>query len=211
MKALYQNNSPYFKKIGDDIKIVLGNLSALAESKTLEDKVKLTKTLGITLDFEISTLSKNEKDTLDSILLGIKNILLNYNAATILAGERVDFNASLDTLAEFQYKITSRTTETNHYNIDKSKPELVKVLLDREDITDHMIMLYGENRNWNNRTIYYKDFAKQQHIGKDLQVKWQRQNGRMDCVIVRIRDLESPFYGDLFFPSTAPSCIVNKN
>ena len=119
MKALYQNNSPYFKKIGDDIKIVLGNLSALAESKTLEDKVKLTKTLGITLDFEISTLSKNEKDTLDSILLGIKNILLNYNAATILAGERVDFNASLDALAEFQYKITSRTTETNHYNIDK--------------------------------------------------------------------------------------------
>ena len=119
MKALYQNNSPYFKKIGDDIKIVLGDLSALAESKNLEDKVKLTKTLGITLDFEISTLSKNEKNKLDSILLDIKNILLNYKAATILAGERFDFNASLDALAEFQYKITSRTTETNHYNIDK--------------------------------------------------------------------------------------------
>jgi len=119
MKALYQNNSPYFKKIGDDIKIVLGDLSVLAESKNLEDKVKLTKTLGITLDFEIPTLSKNEKDVLDSILLGIKNILLNYNAATILAGERVDFNSSLDALAEFQYKVTSRTTETNHYNIDK--------------------------------------------------------------------------------------------
>jgi hypothetical protein len=33
----------------------------------------------------------------------------------------------------------------------------------------------------------------------------------MDCVIVRIRDLESPFYGDLFFPSTTPSYMINKN
>jgi hypothetical protein len=99
----------------------------------------------------------------------------------------------------------------SYYTFDQTKPELVKVLLDREDITDHMLILYGEDRNWNNRTIYFKDFANQQHIGKDLQVKWQRQNGRMDCVIVRIRDLESPFYGDLVFPSTAQSCIVNKN
>jgi hypothetical protein len=99
----------------------------------------------------------------------------------------------------------------NHYTVDQSKPELVKVLLDREDITYQMLILYGEDRNWNNRTIYFKDFAKQHHIGKDLQVKWQRQNGRMDCVIVRIRDLESPFYGDLFFPSTTPSYMINKN
>jgi hypothetical protein len=81
------------------------------------------------------------------------------------------------------------------------KPELVRVLLDKEDITEQMQTLYGEDKNWNNRTIYFKDFATEKDIGKDLQLKWKRHNGRMDCVIIRIRDLESSFHGDLFFPT----------
>jgi hypothetical protein len=87
----------------------------------------------------------------------------------------------------------------SHYTYNQPKPELVRVLIDKEDITDNMLTLYGDDRNWNNRTIHFKDFANEQHIGKDLQLKWQRQNGRMDIVIIRIRDLESPFNGDLFF------------
>lgn len=81
------------------------------------------------------------------------------------------------------------------------KPELVKVLLDKEDITDHMLALYGEDRNWNHRTIYYKDFVTEKDIGKDIQVKWLRKNGRIDCVITRVRDLNAVFNGDLFFPN----------
>jgi hypothetical protein len=98
----------------------------------------------------------------------------------------------------------------SQYTFDQTKPELVRVLIDKEDITDHMLVLYGEDRNWNNRTIHFRDFANEHHIGKDLQVKWKRQNGRMDCLIVRIRDLESPFYGDLFYP-TKLECLSDKN
>lgn len=99
----------------------------------------------------------------------------------------------------------------SHYTFDQPKPELVRVLIDNEDITDHMLTLYGEDRNWNNRIIHFKDFAGNHHIGKDLQVKWRRENGRMDCLIVRIRDLESPFRGDLFFPNAWVSSSTNKN
>jgi hypothetical protein len=95
----------------------------------------------------------------------------------------------------------------SQFSFDQTKPELVRVLLDKEDITDHMLILYGEERNWNNRIIYFKDFANETHIGKDLQVKWKRQSGRMDCMIVRIRDLESPFRSDLFYG--VPSCTKN--
>jgi hypothetical protein len=91
----------------------------------------------------------------------------------------------------------------SRYVYAESKPELLMVLLDKEDITEQMKVLYGEDKNWNHRDIYFKDFATEKDIGKDIQVKWKRQNGRMDCVIVRIRDLESVFRGDLFFPSTS--------
>jgi len=79
----------------------------------------------------------------------------------------------------------------------ENKPELKVALLDEEDITDKIKDLYGENRDWNNNVIRYSDFLTEKDVGRILQVKWRRSNGRIESVIIRIRDINSIFYGDL--------------
>jgi hypothetical protein len=79
----------------------------------------------------------------------------------------------------------------------ENKPELKVALLDEEDITDKIRDLYGENRDWNNKVIRYSDFLTEKDVGRILQVKWRRSNGRIESVIIRIRDINSIFYGDL--------------
>lgn len=86
------------------------------------------------------------------------------------------------------------------YLCAQPKPSLERVLLDENDITERVLKLYGENRDWNNNVIKYRDFLTEKDIGKVLQVKWRRQNGRIECVIIRVRDLDLLFRGDLFFP-----------
>lgn len=70
-------------------------------------------------------------------------------------------------------------------------PELKLALLDEEDITEKLKELYGENRDWNNKVIKYSDFLEKTDVGRLLQVKWRRQNGRIETVIIRIRDINS--------------------
>lgn len=81
------------------------------------------------------------------------------------------------------------------------KPELVQATINQEDITESLKTLYGEDKDWNHRTVYYKDFLAPTDLGRDLCLKWRRKNGRVDCVITRIRDLDAPFHGDLFYHS----------
>ena len=83
----------------------------------------------------------------------------------------------------------------------EEKPELVQVTVGHDNITEQMKVLYGEDKDWNHRTIHFKDFLTEKDIGKDVYVKWQRASGRIDCVITRVRDLEAVFHGDLFHPS----------
>jgi len=79
------------------------------------------------------------------------------------------------------------------------KPELVQVTIDQEDITESVQELYGVDRDWNHRiVIRFRDFLTVKDLGRDLRLKWLRKNGRVDCVITRIRDLDAVFYGDLF-------------
>ena len=87
----------------------------------------------------------------------------------------------------------------------QTRPELVQATLDQNDITEHVLTLYGDDREWNHRTIYYKDFLTEDDIGKDLCLKWRRKNGRIDCVITRIRDLNAMFQGDLFHVTSSPA------
>jgi hypothetical protein len=81
------------------------------------------------------------------------------------------------------------------------EPELIQATIDQEDITETLKLLYGEDKDWNHRTIHYKDFLATKDLGRDLCLKWRRKNGRVDCVITRIRDLDAPFHGDLFYHS----------
>jgi hypothetical protein len=92
----------------------------------------------------------------------------------------------------------------------QSKPELVQATLDQVDITDHVLTLYGDDKEWNHRVVYYKDFLSDADVGKDLCLKWRRKNGRVDCVITRVRDLNAVFQGDLF-RSTSPLFPPAKN
>ena len=124
LKNLYKEGSPYFKEIEKGIKIeVKGtDLQRLAESKKLSDKIELAKRLGIDFSFDEKFLTDSEKKELSEALAEFQNVLLSTkDMAVILAGERVDFNATLDKLARLQYKIDKKTTEVNHYNIDKEK------------------------------------------------------------------------------------------
>ena len=124
LKNLYKEGSAYFKEIEKGIKIeVKGtDLQRLAESKKLSDKIELAKRLGIDFSFDEKFLTDSEKKELSEALAEFQNVLLSTkDMAVILAGERVDFNATLDKLARLQYKIDKKTNEVNHYNIDKEK------------------------------------------------------------------------------------------
>lgn len=81
----------------------------------------------------------------------------------------------------------------------EQKPELVQVTINQEDITESVRTLYGEDKDWNHRTIHYRDFLATKDLGRDLCLKWRRKNGRVDCVMTRIRDLDTEFHGDLFY------------
>jgi hypothetical protein len=81
----------------------------------------------------------------------------------------------------------------------EQKPELVQATIDQEDITESLKILYGEDKDWNHRTVHYRDFLTSKDLGRDLCLKWRRKNGRVDCVITRIRDLDAEFHGDLFY------------
>ncbi len=78
------------------------------------------------------------------------------------------------------------------------KPELVQATIQQEDITESVRILYGEDKDWNHRTVHYRDFLTAKDLGRDLCVKWRRKSGRVDCVMTRIRDLDAVFHGDLF-------------
>lgn len=81
------------------------------------------------------------------------------------------------------------------------KPDLVQATINQEDITESVRTLYGEDRDWNHRTVHFREFLSTKDLGKDLCLKWQRKSGRVDCVITRIRDLDAVFHGDLFIHS----------
>lgn len=80
----------------------------------------------------------------------------------------------------------------------EQKPELVQATIGSNDITQSVLTLYGEEKDWNHRVVYFKDFLTSNDLGSDLYVKWRRKNGRVDGVIIRIRDLDAVFHGDLF-------------
>lgn len=74
----------------------------------------------------------------------------------------------------------------------KTMPELVMVLLDNNDITETFKQIYEKSH-----VLFYRDFLTEKDVGKILQVKWRRHNKRMECVIIRIRDIDSRFAGNL--------------
>ena len=121
-KNLYKEGSPYFKEVGIDIHIVTKgtDLEKLVQSKKLEDKIELAKKLGVEFSFNENVLTEEERKQLSIALIDFKNVLTDSkNIAVILAGEKVDFNSTLDKLAQIQYRIDKKTTESNHFNIDK--------------------------------------------------------------------------------------------
>jgi len=82
--------------------------------------------------------------------------------------------------------------------LQHEKPILVQATIGQDDITHSLQTLYGEDKCWNHRVIYFKDFLTTKDVGKDLRVKWCRKSGRVDCVWIRIRDLDAVFHGDVF-------------
>ena len=82
--------------------------------------------------------------------------------------------------------------------IQDQTPELVQATIDQEDITESVQTLYGEDRDWNHRVVRFRDFLTSKDLGRDLCLKWRRKNGRVDCVITRIRDLDAVLHGDFF-------------
>jgi len=80
----------------------------------------------------------------------------------------------------------------------EQKPELVQAMIDFEDITNSVQTLYGDDKQWNHRIIRLRDFLTSKDLGKDLRLKWRRNNGRVDCVITRVRDLDAVLCADLF-------------
>ena len=87
-------------------------------------------------------------------------------------------------------------------NAEIQKPELVQAKMDQEDITESVRTLYGDDRDWNQRVIHFRDFLTSKDLGRDLCLKWRRKNSRVDCLIcvmIRIRDLDAVFHGDLLY------------
>jgi hypothetical protein len=79
------------------------------------------------------------------------------------------------------------------HELRKQPSELLKVLLDNEDITETFKKAEEKNQN-----IKYRDFLTEKDVGKILQIKWRRPpNKRIECIMIRIRDIDSVFGGNL--------------
>jgi len=82
--------------------------------------------------------------------------------------------------------------------VQDQTPELIQATIDQEDITESVQTLYGEDRDWNHRVVRFRDFLTSKDLGRDLCLKWRRKNGRVDCMITRIRDLDAVLCADFF-------------
>ena len=89
-----------------------------------------------------------------------------------------------------------------HFHDQIDRIDMPQAKIDQEDITESVRTLYGEDRDWNQRVIRFRDFLTSKDLGRDLCLKWLRKNGRVDCVITRIRDLDAALHGDMFHTST---------
>ena len=74
-------------------------------------------------------------------------------------------------------------------------PELMEAWLDEENIKERIHLLYGENRDWNQKQIYYRDFVTKEDIGKTLKVRWRHPTKRIDTFISKIIHLDAIYGG----------------
>jgi hypothetical protein len=67
--------------------------------------------------------------------------------------------------------------ETDYY-MNYVGPTLVKVMLDNIDITDKIIPIYGENRNWNGCLWTYKEVFGPDSQGKHFRCDFKADDGK---------------------------------